>query len=325
MADLPVWARAQSAVIVSASARTRRAAHRLGVSIEREFPDRDATLGTWLKAVRVHQWSKNVLLFVPLVLAQRNVDQAALTKVVAGFVCMGLVASATYLINDLSDLAADRRHRVKSKRALASGDISVRQAVVASSVLGCLGLTGAYALSPTFAALVLVYIALTLAYSLRLKAIAMLDVFVLGALYTLRVFQGMILISAPAAPWLLIFSMFFFFSLSTAKRHVEIVRAAEAGRSGQVEGRGYLTTDGPLTLAMGVASSTASVMLLFLYVVNDAYPAGLYKSPQWLMLISFFVFLWTTRIWLRVTVASSMTILFHLHWVIHPVGCWDSL
>lgn len=151
---------------------------------------------------------------------------------------------------------------------------------------------------PFFAGL-LVYIAVTVMYSLRLKAVPLLDVFVLGLLYTLRIGLGMALLGVAASPWLLVFSLFFFFSLSMAKRHVEIVRASDRGITGQIRGRGYLVSDAPLTLSLGIAASCIAVLLLFLYVANDAYPTGAYKDPRWLWGISPLVFLWTTRVWLK--------------------------
>ena len=150
-----------------------------------------------------------------------------------------------------------------------------------------------------FSGLLFLYIATTLAYSLRLKTVPMLDVFVLGCLYTLRIFMGIVLLQVAPSPWLLAFSMFFFFSLSMAKRHVEIARAQGSGVGNRnIKGRGYRASDEPLTLTFGVASGLACVLILFLYVANDAYPVGAYRHPGWLWLIGFFVFLWISRVWL---------------------------
>jgi 4-hydroxybenzoate polyprenyltransferase len=160
-------------------------------------------------------------------------------------------------------------------------------------------MTGAVLLDPLFAGCLGLYVGLTLAYSLRLKAIPLLDVFVLGGLYTLRIIMGAVLLHVPLSPWLLMFSLFFFLSLSLAKRHVEIVRAAERGEVGHIRGRGYQASDAPLTLALGISSSSIAVVLLLLYVANSAYPTGAYTTPQWLWAISPIVFLWTTRIWLK--------------------------
>jgi 4-hydroxybenzoate polyprenyltransferase len=307
-ADLEVWPGASSMVLVGVDASTRRKALRFGLPVEREFPKDDVSLKTWLKAGRLHQWSKNILLFVPLLLAHKYADVSAIVTVALGFSALGCVASGTYLINDLSDLDADRVHKTKRNRPLASGAISAASGFAAAVILIVGGLSAAYMVRPAFAAAVGVYVGVTLAYSMHLKKLAMLDVFVLGVLYTLRIFMGMVLIKAAPSPWLLSFAMFFFFSLSMAKRHVEIVRAAETGLTGGdktggqtegfIKGRGYKASDAPLSLSFGVASSLAAILVLFLYVVHEAFPAGAYRHPQWLWIIGFLVFLWTSRIWL---------------------------
>ena len=296
--DLHVWSEATSAVIVNASEATRRAARKLGTPVEREFPAQHVTFREWSRAVRIHQWSKNLLLFVPLLLAHRYHDVSAILTVLVGFLCMGLVASGTYLLNDLSDLDADRAHITKRNRAVASGAISAGTAVVLALVLMGGGLVGGTLLNLPFAGLLLAYCTLTLSYSLRFKRTPMFDVFLLGSLYTLRVFMGIVLIDAPVSPWLVTFSLFFFFSLAMAKRHVEIARAGAASISGLIKGRGYTAEDAPLTLTFGISSGLVAILILFLYVANDAYPMGSYKHPEWLWLTGFLVFLWLSRIWL---------------------------
>lgn len=297
--DLDVWRHAKSAVTVGAPPSVANRLQRLGIPIEQRFERKAPSLKSWLKLMRVHQWSKNALMFVPLMLAHQYGNWDVIASTAIAFLCMGLVASATYILNDLSDLDADRQHATKRFRPLASAEISVPGGIAVASVLALLGGVGAVLLDPLFAATLAVYVALTVAYSLRLKAIALLDVFVLGLLFTLRIMMGVVLLHVPPSPWLMVFSLFFFFSLSMTKRHVEIVRAAERGHVGRIKGRGYLPGDAPMTLGLGLASSTVAVTLLFLYVANDAYPVGAYKSPQWLWAISPLVFLWTTRIWLK--------------------------
>jgi 4-hydroxybenzoate polyprenyltransferase len=147
--------------------------------------------------------------------------------------------------------------------------------------------------------LVIVYSVLTVAYSLKLKTLALIDVFVLGMLYMVRIYMGTILADVAASPWLLVFSLFFFLSLSLAKRHVEIVKAGERKQTGLIHGRGYEIRDAPLTLALGVSSSLAAVLLVQLYVVNDAFPVGYYQDPRWLWAIGPIVFLWSARVWMK--------------------------
>lgn len=298
-ADLKVWRHARSAIAVAAPPAIERRLSRLGVPVEQRFPAPKVKLGTYLRMLRSHQWSKNVLMFFPLVLAHQYTDPEAILRVTLGFLCMCLVASATYIANDLSDLDADRQHATKSRRPLAAGEVSVTSALLIALALGLAGMVGALALDKWFALALLVYAALTVSYSIRLKEIALLDVFVLGLLYTLRIVMGTVLIGGLGSPWLLVFSLFFFFSLSMAKRQVEIVRARQRGDHGRIRGRGYEVTDEPLTLSLGIAANSVAVLLLFLYVANDAYPQNSYSSPQWLWAISPIVFLWSTRIWLK--------------------------
>lgn len=297
--DLDVWRHAAGVVTVAASDSVAQAAQALGVAVERRFPREPADLGVWLRQLRLHQWSKNLLLFAPLALAHRYGDLHAALRVALGFLCMGLFASATYIVNDLSDLEADRLHATKRTRPLAAARITAAQGAGAAAGLAGVALVGGALLDPLFALCLLTYGALTLSYSLRLKAYALVDVFALGLLYTLRVLMGMALIGSAMSPWLLVFSAFFFFSLSIAKRHVEIERALASGATGPIKGRGYLPTDAPLTLALGVASGCFADMVLFLYVTEEAFPAGAYGHPQFLWAIAFFVFLWMSRIWLK--------------------------
>lgn len=297
--DIEVWRHASSIVVVSAPPAVQQAAGTLGVPIEAIFSSPTASLTAWLSMMRIHQWSKNVLMFVPLVLAHHYDDPGSILRVLLGFACMGLTASATYILNDLSDLDADRRHATKRLRPLASAQISAIAGLQLAGLLGLSGLLGAVLLDPLFSLVLATYVAVTVAYSIRLKNIPLLDLFALGLLYTLRILMGTALIHAAPSQWLLVFSLFFFFSLSAAKRHSEIVHAAQAGQQGRIPGRGYQVSDAPLTLALGISTSSLAVLLLFLYVTNDAYPAGAYRHPAWLWGVAPLVFLWTSRIWLK--------------------------
>ena len=297
--DIPVWRGATSIVTVGASPATQRTAERLGPPIEREFPPARRSLRDWIRALRLHQWSKNLLLFVPLLLAHKYGDLAAFMQVAAGFIAFGCVASGTYLINDLSDLKADRAHPTKRFRLVARGDLGAMPALLLALALIAGGLIGGVMLGLGFAGLLVLYVAMTLAYSLHLKTVPIFDAFLLGSLYTIRILMGSVVIHVTNSPWLLSFTMFSFFSLSLAKRHLEIVRATEAGgASGKLPGRGYVVSDAPLTLAFGVSASLCAILILFFYVTNDAYSTNLYAHPHWLWLIGVWVFLWFARIWL---------------------------
>ena len=298
-ADIPIWREAASIVLVNTSPVVRRSLGAAEDRIEREFPREPAGLRVWLKALRPHQWTKNILVFVPLFLAHKYGDPVAVASAVAAFLCIGLVASGTYVINDLSDLDADRVHPTKRDRALASGRIGAGRALVAAVACIAAGLAGALSVSAAFLVLLVTYLVITFSYSIHLKRVVMLDVVILGALYTLRIMMGTAVIGVALSPWLLMFSLFFFLGFSLAKRYVEIVgTGADKDGDAFIKGRGYKYSDGPLLLAFGVSTSIVAILILSLYIVNEAFPIGAYNHPQWLWLITPIVLLWTMRIWL---------------------------
>lgn len=253
---------------------------------------------TWLRALRAHQWAKNILVFAPLALSgAAGVRLDPILDVLGLFACLSALASGTYLINDLADLKNDRKHRSKKNRPLASGAISVRAGVIAAVLLIVVGLVGAWLISRHAALGLLGYLVTTLAYSLKLKRVPLLDVTVLGGLYTLRLLIGAAGAGTSASVWLLTFSMFFFVSLSLAKRHSEVVAAKEADQK-ILPGRGYLVDDGPVTLGLGISAAVASVLIIVLYLTDEAFPSGVYQTPSFLWAAPLLLHLWVSRIWL---------------------------
>ena len=208
-ADLAVWSKAHGIILANASPGVSREARRLGKPIEAEFNSQPLTFRQAFKALRVHHWSKNALIFVPLILSHSWNDMAAVAKVLLGLVCLLIVTSASYLLNDIADLDADRQHWSKKNRALASGRLSIRNGFAGACVGLILGLVGAFALSSTFGLALISYLALTLAYSLGLKCVPLLDTLIIGVLFTTRLVMGIVLLSQPLAEWLLTFSVFF--------------------------------------------------------------------------------------------------------------------
>ena len=295
-ADLKVWRDADGIVLAGASAATRRKAEALGTPIEARFDNTGGGLKPWIKALRLHQWAKNLLVFVPLILSGFYMQTGAVASALFAFFGMGLAASGTYLLNDLADLSSDRRHRSKHTRPFASGQASLALGLLAAPVLIAAGLALTALGGSLSAGLALAaYLVVTLSYSFGLKRKAVLDVALLAALFTLRLLIGATAISAELSVWLFSFSMFFFFSLSLAKRHVEIAAAAPGEA---IRGRGYQADDAPLSLALGTSSAMAAIVILCLYLIEDAFPNGLYANPDWLMAAPVGIGLWTIRIWL---------------------------
>jgi 4-hydroxybenzoate polyprenyltransferase len=238
-----------------------------------------------------------LLLFAPLILAHAYSDMTALAHTVLAFFLLGVVASGTYLINDISDLSADRRHRSKRTRPLPAGVIPLSYALVAAPLIIGGGLLASWFLKPGFAIAEAAYVVLTLSYSLYFKRVALLDVFVLAGLYTLRLVMGAIAAGVVHSLWLLTFSMFFFLSLSLAKRHVEVA-AARIAPGERIKGRGYFPEDWPLTLSLGVGAASGSILILVLYLVDSAWDTGIYRSPAYLGGLPVVIAFWTARIWL---------------------------
>lgn len=293
-ADLKVWRRAKGAILAGARPSVAAQAAKLA-PIERTFDNPPGAARAWRKALRLQQWAKNLLLFAPLFLAGAFDDPRAILMSVIGFLIVGVTASGTYILNDLADLQADRRHRSKRNRPFAAGVLGVEQGMVAAPALIVSGVVAAFVVDPMFGAVLACYLVTTLAYSFKLKTIPFLDVSLLAGLYTLRLIMGAVLISAPVSMWLLTFSAAFFLSLSLAKRHVEV---AHATGSGKVLGRGYRVEDAPLTLAFGVASGLASIQILVTYLMEDAFPSGVYAVTAFLWAAPILIALWIMRIWL---------------------------
>jgi 4-hydroxybenzoate polyprenyltransferase len=249
------------------------------------------------RSLRLYQWPKNALVFVPLVLGGKSADADAWRIALLGFLALGLVASATYLINDLCDVDDDRQHWSKRNRPLARGDLSIRAALLMAAALGGAGAALAVVLGPRAMAGIAVYAAVTLSYSFALKRLPILDVLILAALFTLRLGLGIALTDVRLSPWLLTFSMFAFLSLSLAKRYTEIASAAKLG-STTIPGRGYLTVDAPLVLGLGTTSALCAVLIMILYLIEDAFPQAFYANPAWLWFLPAILFLFFGRVWL---------------------------
>ena len=274
------------------------------------FEDRAPALRSWLKAIRLHQWAKNTLIFVPLLLAHRW-SFGALTGAAIAFLSFGLCASATYIINDLLDLETDRRHLRKRRRPFAAGDLSAIAGVAAVVVMMALSATFAVLLQPlidrlagpyplrlphAFLGWLAFYTVTTLAYSLYLKRKLLLDVFVLSGLYTVRILAGSAATNVPVSTWLAGFSVFFFLSLAFVKRFSELEGLRERG-SAVTNGRGYLVSDLEQLRALGTGAAYAAVLIMVLYI-RDPGTTHLYRHPYLLWLVIPVLLLWLSQVWM---------------------------
>lgn len=250
-----------------------------------------------LRALRMHQWVKNILLLVPAVLDHRLLDGPVVTRALAAFAAFCLAASGAYVLNDLLDLEADRAHRTKRNRPFASGELSARFGWMLAPLLFADALLIGVLLAGDFLWLLVLYIATTTAYSTWLKRIEVLDVIVLAGLYTLRVLAGIAATGVSFSSWLLAFSMFLFLSLAFLKRYAELTAFA-AGDTENLKGRGYQRRDREWLGALGGAAGYLAVMVLALYINSDEVTV-LYRRPPLLWLVCPPLLFWISRIWLH--------------------------
>lgn len=290
--DLAVWRSANHAIIVNAPAGLQE---RIRVPVAKVFPAQGARLMAWSKALRLHQWLKNVLLFVPLLSAHRF-DAQSWLPALFGFVAFGLCASSVYLLNDLLDLPSDRQHPRKKRRPFAAGRIPALQGILLAPCLLVAALLLAFVLAPQFAYVMLGYYCLTLAYSFSFKRIAILDVMILSGLYIIRIVAGAVLVQISLSFWLLSFALFFFVSLAFLKRYIELVHLMER-RGESAKGRGYTVGDASMIASQGSAAGYTSVMVLAFYI-NSKEVMALYSEPQWLWGICVLLLYWLNRSWL---------------------------
>jgi 4-hydroxybenzoate polyprenyltransferase len=294
--DLPTWQAARVAYVASRDqgliARVKKVA-----LVEGVFAPPCASLRDWLRALRVHHWSKNLLLLLPLLCAHQWTEPARLWPVILGLAAFSLCASNVYVLNDLLDLEADRQHASKRNRPFASGRIPLAQGLVSAPVLLALASGLAALLGWRFCAVFGAYYCLTLAYSLRLKEIALVDVLVLAGLYSIRILAGGVAAQVPVSDWLIMFSLFVFLSLAFAKRFAEIQSLRDGAT--RLQGRGYMAGDAEPAGSMGVGSGYISVLVLAMYI-NHPSVTSLYSHPHVLWLACPLLLYWISRVWLLV-------------------------
>lgn len=295
--DEPIWASAQAAILVNTPAGVAARVAAGATTVEAEFAAAPASLRPWLKAIRPHQWLKNLLVFLPLLPIATSATPAMAGMALLAFAAFSLCASSVYLLNDLADLEADRAHPRKRKRPFAAGSLSPLSGLVLAPVL----LVSAFVLTIwmpwQFAAVLGIYWVSTTAYTFLLKRYALIDVITLAGLYTLRVMGGAAAITVVPSFWILAFSMFIFFSLALAKRYAEL-HAMHALDRGGAKGRGYQVIDLLTVQLMGVASGYLAVLVMALYL-NSPEIIERYKHVQLLWGVCPLLMLWVSRVWLK--------------------------
>jgi 4-hydroxybenzoate polyprenyltransferase/phosphoglycolate phosphatase-like HAD superfamily hydrolase len=295
--DLVVWASSCNAYLADPELGVEGAAQKLG-NMQAVISKPEHCWRAWARQLRLHQWAKNVLLFVPLLAAHRASDPQLLAAGAIAFVVFGLCASSVYLLNDLLDLQDDRQQPRKQSRPLASGTVPIKTAVLLLPAL----LLGAFALSAwllpwRFTLTLAAYYALTLAYSLVLKRVMTVDVIALAMLYTVRMVAGTGAFGVSLTFWMLAFSMFLFLSLALVKRYAELREPQQQGKAIAAHGRGYYSSDLAMLSTLGAASGYLSVLVLALYI-QDQHTVAQYRHPQLIWLACPLLLYWITRTWM---------------------------
>ena len=313
--DLPLLMDCLDPMVANPHRGLLRGLRSAGVRPVETFTDAASPVKAWLRAIRLHQWAKNTLIFLPVLLAHVRAMGPIVAALLA-FLSFGLAASATYILNDLLDLEADRHHPRKRHRPFASGDISPIAGVATILVFLASSLAIAFLLPRALSALspqfpwngqggflewLVIYAVSTTAYSLRLKRMVLVDVIVLSGLYTIRILAGSAAAGVMVSPWLAAFSIFFFLSLAFVKRFAELesmrIRSEVAGTNA-VKGRGYRVSDLEQIRSFGTASGCASVVIFALYIGNEV-AIGLYPHHTRLWLLVPVLLLWLFRLWLQ--------------------------
>ena len=303
--DVPVWNEARHAYVVGAGAETlKRSRSGRPMTVLAPMTPEPTLLASWWKALRPHQWTKNLLVLVPLLTSGRLLDPASISWALLTCLLFSAVASGTYVANDLLDMQSDRVHPTKRHRPFAGSRIPVMQGIVVGTLMVVGGCAVSFLVNPKLGLTMVAYSAATLAYSVRFKSAVLIDVTLLAGLYATRIFAGAVAIDVDLSFWLLAFAVFAFFSLALAKRYAEILRHP-TGLDVRTNRRGYRATDAAPVLSLGTAAGVASVVILSLYI-NDSTARGAYGHPLLLWLIVPALLYWISRVWI-VSTRGEMT------------------
>jgi 4-hydroxybenzoate polyprenyltransferase/phosphoserine phosphatase len=291
-ADLPVWEKAAKRIAIGCPGSVARRLLKSGEDTELLSSSTTTNLNAWLRLLRIHQYSKNILLFVPLVTSQAF-NLSAISIDVFAFIAFCLCASSFYIVNDIVDLAADRSHPTKWNRPLASGAIPIAQALLAATVLCLASAMVAAAISLTFFGVLMSYVVLTVTYTLYLKRKLLVDVIALASLYTIRVVAGAVAIDVFISQWLLGFSLFIFATLALVKRYTELSVRLDKNLENPTN-RNYRVDDLSIIAALAAAAGLNSVTVFALYVSSDSV-RELYRRPELLWLFCPVLMYWIGR------------------------------
>ena len=291
-ADIPVWSQADHAITVNAPASLRNTVDKLDAQVD-HLQTHPGSIKPYIKAIRTHQWLKNILIFLPM-LAAHQYDGDTFFAALLAFISFSMIASSAYVTNDLLDLAADRAHPRKCKRPFAAGAIPIAHGTWMAFCMLALGTVIAASVNLAFLGAMIFYYGATTAYSLNIKRRIVIDIMMLAGLYTTRIIAGGYATQIPLSVWLLAFAVFFFLSLASVKRQAELIDTAKRGAM-EASGRGYQVDDLPLISQVAISSGYVSVLVMALYI-NSPAVVELYRSPTALWAVCLILLYWLTRI-----------------------------
>jgi len=297
MADLPIWKSAQNAYVVSTSRSLIAKVKAIGNLVQVFDSNKPPVWQSLIKAMRPHQWLKNLLIFVPLFAAHLYADVPSIINATLAFIVFGLSASSAYILNDLVDINDDRHHPRKKLRSFAAGNVSLLYGwLLWPTLLAVAFIISIWTLPRVFILVQATYLALTVAYSFFLKKKVIVDVITLAGLYSIRIIAGIAALSVPLSFWLLSFSMFIFLSLALVKRFSEIKSIQTFESPVKLLGRGYYLDDLELVSSMGIGAGYISVLVLALYI-HEISITHLYSFPELIWLSCPLLLFWISRIW----------------------------
>jgi len=298
IADMEVWASSSKAIVVNASSAVLTKASKM-TTVSQIFPSASIEPSDWISALRVYQWIKNLLLFIPLLASHQIGNFQSLSMLVLAFISFSLCASSVYILNDLLDLESDRQHPRKKYRPFSSAKISILLGlaivpflIIASFILGLM-------IGQEFLIVLTIYFILTGAYSLILKRIVLIDCLTLAILYTSRIIAGAAVISVSLSFWLLAFSIFIFLSLAFVKRYTELMAQVKIGND-HAHGRGYKVSDSLIVQILGTSAGYLSVLVMALYIQSEDM-MNLYAQPTVIWFAIPLLLFWISWVWLKAT------------------------
>ena len=299
--DIAVWAKSDKIICVGAPSSVVRALERLGLKPTKEFPPVSLReiLKIWLKAIRIHQWVKNGLIFVPLILSHKYSDIDATLRVIFATASFSLCASSIYIQNDILDVENDRQHPAKYRRPFASGSLSILSGLIGKLILLSSAFVLAFFVNMDFMLAVITYYVIASLYSFRLKNLMLVDVFVLALFYVFRIFSGVMAAEVQLSVWLFSFSVFLFLSLAIVKRYTELKRLfGQNKRDQKLPGRGYISSDITVLRQLGTVSGLMSPLIFMLYS-NDQMTVERYGAPILLWPAAFVILFWISYLWMQ--------------------------